>query len=488
MNALSHASIRTTLTSLLVAGLWMGMTSETEAQMVVSKNTVTRGFMALPGPSYTKGLWAYEADGKQYCLQTRGGNGFAIIDMTDTSNPVLVGNVAGTYRKVQVWQNYAYLVSDSTPLTIVDMTDVTNPQIVGGITASAHTLRIDQSNGRLYMNRSSSLLIYDLLQDPTAPVQIGFWAGYAHDCRPDGDIVYVNGFQTNPTRILRVSNPSNPSQIGTLPQGNHQSALYITPTGEKVLLTCDEQAGGHVNLYNVDDSANPVFLSSYQTADLGASVHNVEVKGIYAYVAYYQDQLRVLDLSDTSNPVEVAYWDNNRLNTGSTYSDAWESIPDHDAVYVNQMYDSPAGNKGTYAIDFFPAFGAASEGGGAIKPDIWWSFGPASPGNSRFAVRLENARPNTTGWLIVGNSNTQWGPNPLPLGMGVIDAPNATLYVSPDFLFGAATDAQGNATVSLPIPANAPYTDYWVQWVVRDPDAPNVGGWAFSKAGKITLY
>jgi hypothetical protein len=217
-------------------------------------------------------------------------------------------------------------------------------------------------------------------------------------------------------------------------------------------------------------------------------VHNVEIKGIYAYVAYYQDQLRILDISDPASPVEVAYWDNNRLNTGSTYSDAWEAIPDHDAVYMGQMYDSPTGSKGTYAIDFFPAFGTGSPGGNGLEPGIWWAFGPASPGNDRFSMRLENAAPNSTAWLVVGNSNTQWGPNPLPLGMEVIGAPGALLYVSPDFLFGAATDANGNATLSLPIPDNAPYTDYWVQWLVKDPSAPNQGGWAFSKAGKVTLY
>ncbi len=479
--------VRTPAALLLVLAALAAAAPSADAQ-VLRKNTLERGYVALPGPSYTKGLWAYEADGKQYCLQTRGANGFAIIDMTDTSNPTVVGTLAGTYRKVQVWQHYAYLVDDSTPLTIVDLTDVTDPQIVGTITASAHTLRIDQGNGRLYMNRSSSLLIYDLVADPENPVQLGFWAGYAHDCRPDGEVVYVNGFTGSPTRILRVADPANPVQIGTLPNGNHSSDLFVTPTGQRVLITCDEQVGGHVNLFDVTDPANPVFLSDYQTADVTTSVHNVEVKGIYAYIGYYQDQLRILDLSDVDNPVEVAHWDNNRLNTGGTYSDAWEAIPDHDAVYMGQMYDTPAGTKGTFAIDFFPAFGTASDGTGGVKPQIWWSFGPASPGNDRFGIRLEDAAPDTVAWLIVGNSNTSYMGSPLPMTMGGIGAPNATLYVSPDFLFGAAVDGNGRASLSLPIPSNAPYKDYWVQWIVKDPGAPNSGKWAFSKAGKITLY
>ena len=167
---------------------------------------------------------------------------------------------------------------------------------------------------------------------------------------------------------------------------------------------------------------------------------------------------------------------------------------------MGQMNDTSASPKGTFSIDFFPAFGTGSLGGNGLEPGIWWGFGPATPGNTRFTMRLEDAAPNSTAWLVVGSSNTQWGPNPLPLGMELIGAPNAMLYVSPDFLFGAATDANGNAnrggatnangnaTLSLPIPANAPYTDYWVQWLVKDPAAPNSGGWTFSKAGKVTLY
>ena len=479
-------SIRLAVSCSLALAALLCLPTSADAQMAITRNTQEVGFLSLPGGT-NQGLWAYEDDSGRYCLQTRAGSGLAIVDMNDLSNPTLVGNVPGNFRKVQVWQHYAYATADATPLTIIDLSDPTNPTVVGGVTAGAHTLRVDQTNGRLYLNRSSSMLIYDLAADPIDPPQIGFWAGYAHDSRPDGDIVYVNGFTGAPTRIIRVADPQNPVQIGTLPTGNHSSDLFITPTGDRVLITCDEQTGGHVNLYNVNDPGNPVALSSYQTADTGTSVHNVEVKGMYAYIAYYQDQLRILDLSDVTNPIEVAYWDNNRLNTGSTYSDAWEAIPDHDAIYMGQMYDTNSSVKGVRTIDFFPGFGTGSEGTNMEVPEAWWTDGPATPGNSDFAMRLTNAAPNTTAYLIVGASNTMWGPNPLPLGMNDIGAPNAVLYVSPDFLFPAVTDANGNASLSLPIPSS-PFVTYFVQWLVKDNGAPNPGGWAFSNAGVIHIY
>jgi hypothetical protein len=456
-------------------------------QLNATGNTKQVGFLNLgAGSSSTQGLWAYENGGKRYCLQTQGSSGLRIIETTDTSNPTLIRTIPGNFRKVQVFQDYAYATTDSGPTVIIDLSDISQAGVVSQISTGAHTLRVDDSNGRLYLNKSSSMYIYDILEDPTTPNLLGIWSGGSHDCRPAGDIVYANGFQSTPTRILDVTNPQSPVQIGTVSDGNHASDIYITPTGDKILLTCDEQSGGHVNIWDVTDPGQTQFLASYQT-DTSTSVHNVEVKGAYAYVAYYQDQLRILDLRNPSNPVEVGVWDNNRLNTGSLYSDAWESIPDHDAIYMNQMNNTAAGPKGLQVIDFFPGFGIASDGAGAVKPEIWWSFGPPSPGNSDFALRLTDAAPNSTAWLILGSSNTNWGPTNLPTSMGSIGAPNALLYVSVDVLIPTTTDANGEASLSLPIPAGVQYATYYAQWAVQDAGAPNPGGWAFTNAGELVL-
>lgn len=472
--------------SVLTLGLGlMGLALAPDAQTIVN-NTNRVGGVELPGSS-TKGLWAYETGGKQYCLQTRGSSGMAIIDMTDTSNPQVVQNISGNFRKVQVWQNYAYATTDQGPTVIVDMTNPETATVAGTMTTGAHTLRVDETNGRLYLNRSSSMRIYDLTADPTNPNLIGTHFVAAHDCRPAGNICYVNGFSLPRTRILDVSNPDVTVLLGEIPEGNHSSDVYYAPDGGTYLLLCDEATGGHVNIYDVTDPTDPQYVSDYQTADTGASVHNVEIVGNYAYVAYYQDQLRVLDLRDPSNPQEVGVWDNNPNNTGSTYSDAWEAIPFHDAVYVGQMTTTTAAPQGTHAIDFYHGFGSGSVGTDGV-PQPWWSFGPPFPGNTRFALELANARPNATAWLILGASNSSWAGNSLPMTMDVIGAPNASLYVSPDFLTSTTTDAQGNASVPFPVPPGVPYQTIYAQWAVVDPGAPNPGGWAFSRAGELVLY
>ena len=137
---------------------------------------------------------------------------------------------------------------------------------------------------------------------------------------------------------------------------------------------------------------------------------------------------------------------------------------------------------------FFPGFGSGSAGTNQATPEAWWSYGPATPGNNRFALRLTDAAPNAPAWLILGISNTSWAGGALPQVMGAIGAPNARLFVSPDFLFSVTTDAEGNASLPLPIPASFPFFTFYAQWIVSDTGAPNPGGWAFSNAGTLHIY
>ena len=63
-----------------------------------------------------------------------------------------------------------------------------------------------------------------------------------------------------------------------------------------------------MTVLDVTDTANPTVVSHFATRE-GISIHNVEVVDGIAYISYYLDGLRVVDLRDPHMPEEIAHFD-----------------------------------------------------------------------------------------------------------------------------------------------------------------------------------
>jgi hypothetical protein len=84
----------------------------------------------------------------------------------------------------------------------------------------------------------------------------------------------------------------------------------------------DEDFGAHLRMVGVDPSAG---CAAQFQQELGAlslrpevSIHNILAFGSTAYIAWYQDGVRIVDVSNPASPVQTAYfntWDG-RVGTG----------------------------------------------------------------------------------------------------------------------------------------------------------------------------
>ncbi len=475
------------------------LASPVAAQPVVL-NTQLTDTVAISAPQWSSGNWGYRTATNRYLLQTLGAGGIAIVDTTDTSNATVLALLSGfSVKEVKVYGTHAYATTDSGPTRVIDLSVPSAPILVNSIPQGAHTLQVDVANGRLYLNRAAQneLRILDVAADPVNPPLI---AAYGlpdiHDCAPEGDTVYAWGGGDDSCHILDVSALPAVSEIGLVDVAGgylHSGDLYVRPNGQKILLSCNETVGGHLRIWDVSIPSMPVFLTEWST-DPALSIHNVYVKGAYAYVSYYADGLRILDLTNPSLPQVVGIHDPNPTQildpVWGIYTDAWDPYPYHDAVYVDTMFDNLDAlgyPQGAYLVDFFPASGSGCPGGGGVLPEIWWSFGPPSPGNPDFALRLEEAAPNAPAFLVLGSSDTTWAGFPLPLSLSIFGATGCTLRASADFIFGTTTNASGKASIAIPVPAGTPAGVLWCQWAVADPGAPNALHLAMTRAGKLVV-
>lgn len=296
-------------------------------------------------------LWAWVSpdSGRTYII---GGlhDRAVFVDVTDPTAPFLVGTLmtaqegTSTFRDIQVYQNYAYIVAD-TPFTahgvqILDLTvldDVEMPPATLTETAHydgigfGHNMWINQETGYLYILRSDTCNAGNhmvSLADPLNPVFVGCFdpdgADSDTECviyqGPDSDYtgreICVTGSDSAVT-IGDVTDKDNPLLLSLLTYPNvsraHQGAFT---EGQRYWVLSDindEEMLGHntrTHLLDLNDLDAPVYLGYYEHATASTD-HNLYIDGAYVYMANWQAGLRVLDVSgapDLDWP-EVAYFD-----------------------------------------------------------------------------------------------------------------------------------------------------------------------------------
>ena len=186
------------------------------------------------------------------------------------------------------------------------------------------------------------------ITDPTNPVEVSNW-GFLHDGVPpgtplgcdqdalfghgaepseDGSTVFLSYWDSGFVAV-DVSNPATPQFLGRTvysadADGDGHSSSYDDQ--RQLLFTADEdfcktsgseteKGWGFLRVYDYADRSAPVQIGQYRTpnsigpGDPGAgdyTIHNPLLVGDTVYASWYTDGVRVIDVSDPTDPVEVA--------------------------------------------------------------------------------------------------------------------------------------------------------------------------------------
>lgn len=296
---------------------WMPNESE-------SHNLVKVGELAEPlqGAQNVRllGNYAYVANGF----------GIRIVDVQDPSHPVTVGtwNAGGSVNDLRLVQaaSRVFALVPFTPSRIVDVTDPAHAFTVSEIPESAYGVGIETRGKRSYAwwgERNGACPLYDVT-DPLRPQLLSRFqtAASAVDAITVKDgVAYLNAWDGGLYRV-DYANPAAPVVTGqwqSTISRSHASALTVAG-GRKVVLHGDEGLGARLAIVDAEP-ASPTYMQeigSYQTRS-ETSISNVTAIGDRAYVAYYHDGVRVLDLADPTAPKLLGYfntWDTDDIATG----------------------------------------------------------------------------------------------------------------------------------------------------------------------------
>ena len=301
--------------------------------------------------------WTDPVTGREYALAGRR-DGTSFVDVSDPANPRYVGQLLRTegsppsvHRDIKVYADHAFIVADGAGehgVQVFDLTqlrDVTEPITFqetahyDGI-ASAHNIVINEESGFAYSvgNKAGGetcgggLHIIDI-REPTKPTFARCFAdpltgrantGTTHDAQcvtyrgPDQDYrgkeICLGSNQTA-LSIADVTDPANAVAISRVSYPNlgftHQGWLtedhrYFYTNDE-----LDEIAGlprTRTLIWDLTDLDDPQLVKEHFGTQAGSD-HNLYIRGDLMYQSNYRSRLRVLDISDRENPVEVGYFD-----------------------------------------------------------------------------------------------------------------------------------------------------------------------------------
>jgi len=326
------------------------------------------------------GIWGYATGTREYALHTSH-KGLNIFDVTDAEgdNIFLVQTIpmAGgrIWRDVAVTEDhYAYVAAqggNNPDFFAIDLSELSgsaphgegsnpisqNKIINHGYTNWGHT--INAWNGLVFINSAYSTrgcAILDVRDDPMNPKEVARYPdGDCHDSFAQKiyykgqlrDLFFVaDGYKRN-FRIYDITDVRESdfqfNKIGKTPatSGIYAHENCVSDDG-KTLFTFEEFNNYDIAAYDISDDnklENPQLIRKFQYSlddQADASVHNGFVRGNFLFVAYYAAGLRVFDISDVQNIVEVGKYDTyldpdgdgmNNKNPTSQTKGAWNVYP-----------------------------------------------------------------------------------------------------------------------------------------------------------------
>lgn len=266
-------------------------------------------------------IWGYTDEfGTEYALLGVV-DGTSIVNISNPAAPVETGFIPASlsiWRDMKTFGDFAYLVTEGGGgMQIINLTDPENPILVATYNGfdSAHNIYIEEATARAYAcgmnNANGGVHVMDLTV-PIAPIFVGAWSGsYVHDLYVENNIAYLAEIDNASLSVVDFNNPASPFRIAG-PQSYPTAFTHNTwlTQGGDYVLTTDENLGGRIRVWDIQNLPTLTQVAEWQTPETNSIVHNVLVDGDFAYASYYSEGTRVLDVSDPTIPVEIAWYDN----------------------------------------------------------------------------------------------------------------------------------------------------------------------------------
>jgi choice-of-anchor B domain-containing protein len=307
-------------------------------------------------------------------------DGTTFVDVSDPANPVYLGELPLTegarpnlWRDMKVYGNHTFIVADNAGrhgMQVFDLTalrSVSAPPVTFEVTTtyygihSAHNLAINEETGFAYTVGNSSggetcgghPHMVDI-RNPRSPTFAGCYvinSPGTHDLQcvtyrgPDADYTGREICFSSSSTLLDIGDVTDkdaPVSVATAsyPSLSYSHQGWLSDDHRYFYLNdeLDEVSAGiertRTLIFDVTDLDDPVLANEYM-GETAATDHNLYVRGRYLYESNYMAGLRILDISDPVNPVEVGFFDTVPSSpNGPGFAGSWSNYPYFDSGII----------------------------------------------------------------------------------------------------------------------------------------------------------
>lgn len=225
-----------------------------------------------------------------------------ILNISDPGSISFAGSLplTGYPQDLAVQGNIAYVARMSTDggMQTIDISNPSSPVDISIYPGNFQHIKVNSNY--VYLTFSSEFTILDASDSSAVTYKGGFeMPGFVSQVTASGNYLYAG---SNGLRVIDISDSTHPVQTGYLDLYGDLTAM----AGDSLLIYCPLSMGASNNVYtiNVSDPSDPQVLDNFtcpvMTVDLA-------VKGNLVFVACWWDGVRVFDISDPSNIVQIAH-------------------------------------------------------------------------------------------------------------------------------------------------------------------------------------
>lgn len=285
-----------------------------------------------PSQPERKGVYKFEIDGEvePFVVLKR-----AVAKGTQESSLIYVTDCNRDTVQIGMQRGMA-----PTRLLTFDISSPENPQLVdeylqSGLGKYRHLV---QDEDYLYLTDANfGVRIFDL-SIPSSPDQIGGVATAAENhyltLSEDGKYAYVNQTFGGTVRIIDISDPGHPTEVGSYWDGEWNTRIQPKSKGNFLYLP----HRWSVKILDVSDPTSPVMVDEFGPMPESIQHPDISLFGNYAYISIskkyvndYQKLIFIYDLSNPGNPIQTS---SILLTTTSHHSQAALLFAQGDYLYA----------------------------------------------------------------------------------------------------------------------------------------------------------